>query len=345
MYSPSDLYKELATDNGRIVHSKIIVYDNNVLADFRTYTDKDLLISWEISAGDSKGFTVGQTLCKQLDLTLGFGAEMWQYSTIEVYVQFERPSDGLLSEWLLLGEFWVYKPHIPWRKSFKVRAFDKMIQLDKLYKSELTYPVHVSDILDEIMAKNELERHPGIPIFNDLLIMEPPVKSETGDSVSYYTYRDVLGFICGLNGGNGYIGRDGLFYITSYNQTNERIFMKNIYSDGLTVNGTEYEIKGFRWNRGESVDEDPDADNYGIIEFEFPLVIDYENENVAAAVERLNDRYSGYKYFDAQINKQGLGIWEVGDIVSYQDPNNNGNTDFARYLPIYICGITYACKL
>lgn len=334
MYSVSDLYKELSGAHVREYHLIFTCYHlvNNAYEHYATYpTDEQPIISAKIIIGQTTGgFSIGGTVCASLEMTAANNTPIKTNDKISVFVVFETPYAHTGStEALSLGEFYVDSVRAGTTNT-KIIALDRMIKLTKEYNSSLTYPSTVSKALDEISTRTNTPVSDDIDLFNDAGVGEKPVKGQDNVGTNiYFTQRETLGYIAGINGGNAYIDKDGKINFSTPKETDVAIDYSSVISQ--TLGDTSLEItKISRNTSGMSQSTSQGLEN-GTVELYYPLVLGNDSLDVLTA---LTKRLNGLKYDSVTLKKQGTGVFQLGDMISYKAADN-------KVYKILIMGIVY----
>lgn len=335
MYSVSDNYTAFSADFARYIDCKVIVGDctkNGTVrswSDSRTYLSTDEIISIKITEGrTSGGFEIGLTYCKTLEAVFRTTAEITSNCRLKVFVRFKKGDTK--TEWLPFGLF--YADTISKSKTtISVTAMDKMLQLEKNYKSKLAYPCKLSDMLGEILGYYSAETAEGFKFLYDAVVSEKPVKgTDNDDNPIYYTRREILGYIGSACGGNALFDKKGDFNVTKYGEIADAVSSSSVIS--VQTDDVPFSIKKVIWNTsGVTMARDDEVEAYETVEFENLLQIQAK-EMLMAMLEK---KLIGVSYQPAVVKKQGYGYYELGDILKV--PNESG-----ELFPMLICGITYS---
>lgn len=322
MYSVSDTYKELSTASTREYHLIFTCYHltNGVYEKYAEYTtDNQPIISAKIVNGQTTGgFTIGGTICASLTMTIANSMPVKVNDKINVFVLFETPyAHTASSEALSLGQFYVDSVQAG-DKSTQIIALDKMMKLAKDYNSTLTYPSSISKIFDEIAQQTKTPVSENINVFNDAKVPVKPVKGQdSGGNDVYFTRREVLGYIAGINGGNAYIDKNGEINISIPKETGVTIDYSNVISQ--TLNDTSLEIKDININTSGTSQSTKDDLDDNTVELYYPISFD---TSILETLRELVKALIGLKYDSVVLKKQGTGMFEPGDMISYKAADN-----------------------
>lgn len=329
MYPVSDKYKNYSAASARSYDLLIRIGKpvNGVYEDFTSCTSKDGILKLKIVIGQtSGGFTIGKTICASLDLLLGNDIKITEKSRLKIYIRFNVSSD--YTEQHCLG--WFYVDSIaksPYNQ--RVIAFDKMMRLSKNFKSELNYPARVSDIVNEISRQTNIPLDPELNVFNDAYIAKSPVKGyDDNGAAVYYTRREVLGYCAGINGGNAYVDARFNICFSVPKAADSTIKADSVVSQ--LAEDTNFKIDNIVVNTtGNSGSLE---DDYGENTVEIFNPLEFSSTDVTLAV--LKDNLEGLSYDSVTIKKQGTGIYQLGDLIKYEDV-------YGKIYDMLIMGIVY----
>lgn len=334
MYSVSDIYKELSEAPIREYHLIFTCYHlvNGAYEKYAEYnTDDQPIISAKIVNGQTTGgFTLGSTICASLTMTVAKSMPIKTNDRINVFVLFETPyAHTASSETLSLGEFYVDSVQVGTQNT-QIIALDKMARLAKDYNSTLTYPSTISKMFVELAMQANAPVSPDVNVFNDANVPVKPVKGQdSGGNDVYFTRREVLGYIAGINGGNAYIDKNGEINISIPKETGVTIDYSNVISQ--TLNDTSLEIKDININTGGTSQSTKDDLDDSTVELYYPISFD---TSMLDTLKELVKALIGLKYDSVVLKKQGTGIFEPGDMVSYKAADN-------KVYKMLIMGIIY----
>ena len=328
MRKVSPEYVALATARGRKYYLEIHIKQShyktagNVVTTENVY-GSDKLIALKIVQGQTTGgFEIGGVFSATLTATftndvvfaMAQPDDDYVKNYISVYFGFaENPEND--TEKQILGDFEVdvLKKN---KYSQSVTAYDVIFTLSKQYReletSRITYPTQASNVLAAAYGNNKIGT---IEYINNSLIRSEPIagQDESGNNV-YYTQRDIIGYIAAINGGTAYYdAQDGLQF-TFPRTTNYTISASSTLSQ--EVNQTNFRINGIVMNNtSTSITSDPDY-KVGTIEFEAPLEFD-NNEEIVSNLNK--SALYGFTYDAVTVKKQGTAMFQLGDIVSFED--------------------------
>lgn len=314
MYTVSDVYRELSSAFAREYHLRFECSHlvNGSYEQYASYTQGDGIISVKVVNGQTTGdFTIGGTVCSTLEMTVTNNMPFMINDQIWVSVWFESPyglSAG--SENLSLGYFYIDSMSRN-SQNTKITALDKMMQFAKNYDSALAYPSKTSNMLTEICQQSAVGTAESLEILNNADITEKPVKStDENENPIYFTRREILGYLAGLNGGNAYIDKDLRINFSVPHRTGVTIGEKSVISQNIA--GVTFNISNVIVNGDGTTKSTSDEWEDGSVQLYFPLKTDSQ---IASA---LNGILKGVTYDAVTIKKQGTGVFQLGDMVIFQ---------------------------
>ena len=206
-------------------------------------------------------------------------------------------------------------------ESYKIIAYDKMLESMIDYDLDVTYPITVRDYLIAIFTKLgwSTTNIPAVFVNSTKLI-----KSNIHSDIDY-TYRDVLdelatitgSFICAIN------GDVGLKYIT---QTNEVIDEDYLSQDDVTI-GSKYLINSLVFSRAEESDniyrkDDESIEQNGLYEFRISDNQILSTNDRDDFIDELFNYIKTIEFYTFDIKSTGFMILDVADGFSVSAHGN-----------------------
>ena len=291
MVPVSDNFKALALAAGRRVSCRIEAGDV-------TFDDSEILSFRFQDVANAEELAFGETAANRFHFELVTDRFIPLSAVIKPYVSFD---DG--GEECPLGVFYIAKRYRR-RNRYSITCYDRMYRLDGEYETELSYPATVSDILDEICQKQEIEAEVSLSAYTAL---EPPAAGTT--------VREVIGYIAGLEGAAAKFDRQGRLIFKTLEDCGLRLTRDNYKSLSLTQDACE--IRQITMN----------GDDESYSEGEGTRLTTYIQYNPFAnqrAVTVLYNRMKDFSYHGMEIEMQGLPFLEAGDRVEVQNDSDNG---------------------
>ncbi len=291
MYTPSETYVQLANSNGRII--EILVEINGVEYQSEVI---EFNIQHELSP-DISDIVIGKTPSARINLKLNTTEYIPSKSVIKPYVKF---IGEVSSEFYPLGVFFCDYRYVS-RGIMSMTGYDKMLYLDSLYESSLDYPASYGEVVDEICDQLGISRDFYTP---DLVLKYPIVD---------YSYRDSLGFLAGLIGGNAVFDNEGKLTFTDYSNVGF-IDLKNCTEQQL--NREILEITRLVCIKdSDTTLERGDGNDYHTLAFNNPII----DED---GMDYIYDKLSGLICQGLNVTKQGAALFRIGDVIETVDNNN-----------------------
>lgn len=292
------VWKKSVDDNGNVS------FPENTKA---VYTSNDSLISMSVVDGQTSGnsFQLGQTFCPIISFSTVPNLNIKTGDKVQVELVFTSTAKATLATGYV--DEYSYDS-IDYAVSYT--AYGKMLQLDKDYKSALTYPATFSAVVNEICSQNGLTFDTFAWKCNAKLKAKPVFGNLDNGEPAYASAREMLGIIAGVNGCNVVIGADEKVKFVPYTDTKTGITYEDAFS--RQVNNEKYIIKKAVLNDGGQTT----GDEAGYLELYFPLET---VEGKASCLEKLNSVITGLSVMGMTVQMQGKGYYEIGDMLSYTD--------------------------
>ncbi|MBQ7793000.1 MAG: hypothetical protein IJ366_00615, partial [Clostridia bacterium] len=275
------------------VYHRYIDADKNISFDTSTdYSSNAELLGVSSLHGATTGYLqLGKTFVSEIDFSLTKNAVCRVGDKVKLWLDFGE------GDTITLATAYVDTvSHDQWQSNFT--AYDKMMQLNKAYISELTYPASASAVVDEICEQTGLELEPFVFECNPTLKVAPvsPNTDYNGNSV-YYSYREILGYIALANASNVVIDEETeklkfVKYTDSgsvfdYNKTIRR----TINNENYVINAIKVSDTGYSEGNAK-----------GEFEVFFPLQITQPKEYIYSY---LTTFFVGLSYIGMTAQKQG----------------------------------------
>ena len=253
----------------------------------------DTIIRFELERGafDNDVFTIGQTLSNVLTLeifttpTIQTGDEIKLYTSLRVGEKDER---------VPLGVYYVDSTRVN-KEKMTLTCYDKMVTFIDEYipsSNHTTLAALFEDVLSQIGMRYEGTFH------------DAPIKQ----TLYGYTYRETLGFIASLNGGNMVVNRAGHLEIQRFQTVERTIPAKACFSfdvkEPYRVSKVFCQFGDVGIIRGDSGGQ--------CVAFENPYVTE---QNIDAIYRQLN----GLSFTAATLNYRGDLTLDPGDIFQFTD--------------------------
>ena len=264
-------------------YAEVSLADGTVL----NLTEKDFTIGNNglVDGAGSTGIPLGYAICRNVQIEIMNDADQFsEYdffgAVIHLYLTFQLSESVESIEY---GTFTVLTPET-YGTTILITALDDMYKADKEYSTGLTVPTTIKSMFTDICT--QIGVVPGVSSFNN----DDFVVSEKPEGV---TYRQVLGYIAMLAGGNARIDRTGRMQIISYNfDLLETI--KNAYDGGnyMVWDSDNYVDGGdFSFSETEMIDAGSftDAQNYHILQNWKDLKVDTDDITITGVSTEVED--------------------------------------------------------
>lgn len=221
-----------------------------------------------------------------------------------------HPEIGLLVgdtyQWVKMGEYFINDIEIDRnRNTTTLELMDGMFKLNREYVTDLTYPVEVREVIQEICLKT------GIELANDYFgISAMRYHVERMPEGKKLSFRDVLSSMTQMIGMSCFFNREGKMEIRDLTESNITINADSYFLHGLTKSEIEYQIAGI------TCKTDKKSLTVGM-----KTGRSLELDNVFMTQSALNDLYYKLKnltYYPYNLNYQGHLLLEVGQWVTIQ---------------------------
>lgn len=234
MINVSNEFKQLMNKRTNFKENAIITFSNGTVLELK---ENDFTVSNNgiVDASGTSGIPLGVAVCKSIQIELMNDDERFsEYdffgATIRLFLTFELSETV---ERIERGTFTVLTPET-YGTTVIITALDDMYKADKDYETELVFPATTQSIL--VDACNLLDISLGTTTFlnDDFIVKEKPTD---------ITFRQLIGYISMIAGGNARIDNTGRLQIISYDFEQ----LESIYS---VIDGGNY----FKWNNENTID-------------------------------------------------------------------------------------------
>lgn len=201
-----------------------------------------------------------------------------------------------------------------------INAYDDMYRADKSYSTSLTFPTTLKMVLIDICSACDIPLLSTTFKNDDMIIQTAPAEE--------YTFRQVIGYIAMIAGGNARINVNGYLEIKSYE------FMENVYDGGdFTFSNSDTVLDGGDFtfsNEDETVDGGAfipwSQDSTGLIgDIPEDRILDSWNPG-SLTVDTNDITITGVKITCTVDNEQKTElVGEEGYVISVQNPLLDGD--------------------
>lgn len=193
-----------------------------------------------------------------------------------------------------------------------VVGYDLMIKTMKVYEPFATYPINLIDFAGGIAGQC------GLTLGNTVFVNSTwSVPGELYENIKDISYRDIITQIAEASGSIAIIGSDNKLYFKSVYNTNEQITYENLFK--LKLEPEYGPINSVVLSRQPQEDnialvDQVSIDLNGLTEFKISnnWLVDNNREG---AITPIFNQLKGIRYYPFEASTEGLGWYEVGDMV------------------------------
>ena len=229
-------------------------------------------------------------------------------------------------EWVDYGNYKVYKSEKNEDTlSYKITAYDKILESMIDYDLEITYPITVRNYWIAIFTKLNWNTT-GIPdsFTNSTKMINQDVHSGIG-----YTYRDVLDELCTISG-VWLVDKNGIPSIVSPNETNETIDETYMKDTNVTIKDKVF-FNSLVFSRVEGSDniyrkDDTSIEQNGLHEFKISDNQLLSTNDRDLYIDELWNYIKTFEYYSFEIDTVGIVFLEALDKFNLSVNNQNYST-------------------
>ena len=183
-----------------------------------------------VDSAETNSFPYGVVIPKSTTLSLVNDRDRWRnYSfdgaRIQLFANYDL--DSGTTETIKLGEFTVIEPET-YGEVITVTAMDDCYKLDQPYTTSLSYPASALSVYLDIELRTGISIATTQFDHQDLQIKKKPED---------VTFRQVMGAICGIAGGNGRFDSNNNFRIIKYDADMFRSAVGGSFDEGASIPG------------------------------------------------------------------------------------------------------------
>ena len=203
----SDALREQMQTRADFYATAVITFANGVV---QNLTKGDFYLeNGVVDSAETSSFPYGVVIPKSTTLSLVNDRDRWRnYSfdgaRIQLYANYDL--DSGTTETIKLGEFTVIEPET-YGEVITVTAMDDCYKLDQPYTTSLSYPASAYQVFRDIVLNTGIKT--AVTQFSNQNLN---IKTKPTD----VTFRQVMGAICGIAGGNGRFDANNLLKIIKY---------------------------------------------------------------------------------------------------------------------------------
>ncbi|MBZ4662762.1 MAG: hypothetical protein JG776_444 [Caloramator sp.] len=295
MYNVSSNYKTLVKQPSREFKYKIVIDTNTVI-----YEDKLVDFTINDMAG-IEGFEIGNAISKQLNIKL-IDVTLVSPKKIEFFIGLDINGD---IEYLPMGVFWVDSISNK-NNVYEIICYDTMIKAESIYYSALTYPATITQIVNEIAGK-----------LNTTLLGTLPAYT-IQNSLSGYTYREVLSLIAGMLGKNVRFTRENKIEFYTYTNTTET-FTNDNYIEVQKISDTDYRLDKIT----VVLDDAGNTITAGTLSADGKELVISNPFITQTILNSIHSTLNGFTYTPYKIVLQSIPYLDVGDKITVNINDTN----------------------
>lgn len=311
MYLASDKFKKAISKKVREIKSKVII-DNLTLLDTDIVT---LDIENKILSSDE--FKLGGAIASNFQLVINnfdgrFNNVQFEDKEIQIFIG-STVGDNRFKlkpeiEYIPIG---IYKVEKAPKQKYEITlsGFDRMVMLEKEYKSDLVYPATLLQIASEIANKAGVVLTTTNFTNSDFKVKDKPILKDI-------TLRQAISFVAELAGGFARMNRYGELEITSINPVSDfKISRDNFYAFEKgdiaygPIDKVEIDSFGYKAHLGQGENVLTIKDNIFA-------------QEPSKLIQSLYNKFNGFMYTPFVSNWQGDPTMDPGDKITISDKLN-----------------------
>ncbi|MFL0245534.1 hypothetical protein [Candidatus Clostridium stratigraminis] len=291
MYNVTQAFKDAIKQNGRQFKSSVTIRNT-------TFDDNSIIeIGLEENTNPTESFILGGVGSSKLDITLTNVPDTLILEDANITATISLLVNGVYED-VPLGTFTVDEISKD-KNVVKLTCYDNMIKLEKAYFSDLSYPISINSVAQEICTKAGVQ----------LATVLPNIQINKIDG---YTFREAIGFIASFLGGFARFNRAGKLEILSYVDSGFSV-TSDIYSK-LSTSEQLFTIGKLTCKVGDSILTA--GANGNEIQFENPIMIQAQLDSIYNTLRNLS-------YMPYSMNWHGNQALQAGDKITITDLKGN----------------------
>ena len=315
----SSKFQAQLANNLRWARGYVYSVENNAY-----FHDNDNLISFKITTDLQKGAAIyGNTICKYAETTaqnpgnfikpnIGDHIDIYTGLTLDISLPTEEV------EYLNQGRFTLYDiKYDEDNETFTTYHYDDMVKFNvKYYKNGESYPMSLAAFAANLCSRVGLELGSTTFPNSTFMIDEPNV------AANEYTFRDLLGWVAELAGGNAVIGRDNKVYIKTYSDTSVFTITPDIYvkAKRATTFGPLNSVAMIREALGDTVAYPDPLPIYPLSYKIIDNMVAYDQRE--DIIEEIYNEINGMTYVPFELDWRATGHLDFMDKITIVDTNS-----------------------
>lgn len=310
--------KILDTAMTEIVKGNSARYYSKYVVDKKEHTDTLNNFKFQNMTNPNNEITIGNTCASSVTFSIYMPEVNLENKEITI---FEGVRVGTEIKYIKLGIFTVTKQTSDGEYT-SYEAYDRMYKADMPYFSDMTFPSTDKAILNEICGKL------GISLATNIVTTHIINEKPQG-----YTYREIIGYMAMLQGGNAVINADGNLELRWYKDSGYVLDGHKYYQQGVTfTTSKDFIIQKLTCNNTKSgsteQSEITSGDGATGLTFANPFM-------TQAILDEIYKKIGGFTFRPLTVKFVGDYRLEVGDIITV----NKGGVDYK----VPIMQITHEC--
>lgn len=310
--------KILDTAMTEIIKGNSARYYSKYVVDEKEHTETLNNFKFQNMINPNNEITIGNTCSSSVTFSIYMPTISLENKEITI---FEGVKVGTEIKYIQLGIFTVTKQTSDGEYT-SYEAYDRMYKADMPYFSDMTFPSTDKAILNEICSKL------GISLATNIVTAHT-----ISDKPQGYTYREIIGYMAMLQGGNAAINSDGNLEIKWYKDSGYVLDGHKYYQQGVTfTTSKDFIIQKLTCNNTKSSSteqsEITSGDGATGLSFANPFM-------TQAILDEVYKKIGGFTFRPLTVKFVGDYRLEVGDIITV----NKGGVDYK----VPIMQITHEC--
>lgn len=310
--------KILDTAMTEIVKGNSARYYSKYVVDKKEHTDTLNDFKFQNMINPNNEITIGNTCSSGVTFSIYMPTVSLENKEITI---FEGVRVGTEIKYIQLGIFTVTKQTSDGEYT-SYEAYDRMYKADMPYFSDLTFPSTDKAILNEICGKL------GISLATNIVTTHT-----ISDKPQGYTYREIIGYMAMLQGGNAVINANGSLELRWYRDSGYVLDGHKYYQQGVTfTTSKDFIIQKLTCNNTKSGSTEQSQITSG----DGATGLSFANPFMTQAIlDEVYKKIGGFTFRPLTVKFVGDYRLEVGDIITV----NKGGVDYK----VPIMQITHEC--
>ena len=310
--------KNLSTAMTEIVKGNSARYYSKYVVDKKEHTETLNNFKFQNMTNPNNEITIGNTCASSVTFSIYMPTVNLENKEITI---FEGVKVGAEIKYIKLGIFTVTKQTSDGEYT-SYEAYDRMYKADMPYFSDMTFPSTDKAILNEICGKL------GISLATNIVTTHTINEKPQG-----YTYREIIGYMAMLQGGNAVINADGNLELRWYKDSGYVLDGHKYYQQGVTfTTSKDFIIQKLTCNNTKSGSTEQSQITSG----DGATGLTFANPFMTQAIlDEIYKKIGGFTFRPLTVKFVGDYRLEVGDIITV----NKGGVDYK----VPIMQITHEC--